>query len=63
MIMRASEDFLPWDELKAGLDRLLAALEQEDFTRVRQLLRELVEGYQPEGEIVDWVYLHRRREQ
>lgn len=63
MIMRASEDFLPWDELKVALNRLLAALEQEDFTRVRQLLRELVEGYQPEGEIVDWVYLHRRREQ
>lgn len=63
MIMRANEDFLSWDELKAGLQRLLAALEQEDFTRVRQSLRELVEGYQPEGEIVDWVYLHRRREQ
>ena len=63
MIMRASEDFLPWDELKDGIGRLHAALEQEDLARVRQLLRELVEGYQPEGEIVDWVYLHRRREQ
>lgn len=60
MIMRASEDFLPWDELKLALGRLLEALEQDDFVLVRQLLRELVEGYKPEGEIVDWVHLHRR---
>ncbi len=61
MVMRATEDFLPWDELKFALGRLLTALEQDDFVLVRQLLCELVEGYKPEGEIVDWVHLHRRQ--
>jgi FlaA1/EpsC-like NDP-sugar epimerase len=60
MIMSASEDYLPWDILKERLDRLLQAVSEEDFSRVRQYLRELVSGYAPEGEIVDWFYQQRR---
>lgn len=62
MIMRANEDCLSWAELQAGLGRLMNAVEREDFTAVRQLLRELVDGYRPEGEIVDWIHLHKKRE-
>ncbi|WP_442112998.1 polysaccharide biosynthesis protein [Pseudomonas sp. NUPR-001] len=62
MIMRANEDYLPWDTLKNRLSELLSAASQEDFTRVRQLLRATVTGYTPEGEIVDWVYQQRRLE-
>ncbi|MDH0134436.1 hypothetical protein BIW19_00345 [Pseudomonas putida] len=60
MIMSASEDFLAWDTLKDTLRQLLAAVEVDDFNRVRQLLRETVSGYSPEGEIVDWIYQQRR---
>ncbi|WP_426190895.1 polysaccharide biosynthesis protein [Pseudomonas sp. NFXW11] len=60
MIMSANEDHLPWDTLKVKLGELLAALEADDYSRVRQLLRETVSGYTPEGEIVDWVYQQRR---
>lgn len=60
MIMSASEDFLPWDELKDALNQLLGAASADDFVRVRQLLRETVIGYAPEGEIVDWIYQQRR---
>jgi FlaA1/EpsC-like NDP-sugar epimerase len=62
MIMTASEDYLPWDVLKARLVELLAAVEQDDYSRVRQLLRETVSGYTPDGEIVDWIFQQRRLE-
>jgi FlaA1/EpsC-like NDP-sugar epimerase len=62
MIMSANEDYLSWDLLKAKLTELLAALEQDDYTRVRQLLRDTVSGYTPDGEIVDWIYQQRRLE-
>ncbi|MHC8354997.1 polysaccharide biosynthesis protein [Pseudomonas sp. LB3P81] len=62
MIMSANEDFLPWDVLKAKLVELLVAVEKDDYSRVRQLLRDTVSGYTPEGEIVDWIYQQRRLE-
>lgn len=62
MIMSANEDFLPWEVLKAKLLLMLAAIEEDDYTRVRQLLRDTVSGYSPDGEIVDWIYQQRRME-
>ena len=62
MIMRADEEHLSWDALKKLLDELLAAVKRDDYERVRQLLREAVSGYAPEGEIVDWIHLQRRIE-
>lgn len=62
MIMSANEDHLPWDQLKFKLTELLTAVEQDDYARVRQLLRETVSGYSPDGEIVDWIYQQRRLE-
>nr|WP_129211909.1 nucleoside-diphosphate sugar epimerase/dehydratase [Candidatus Pseudomonas adelgestsugas] len=56
MIMSASEDYLPWELLKPKLLDLLTAVDQGDFNRVRQLLRDTVSGYTPNGEIVDWIY-------
>ena len=60
MIMRANEEYLSWEAFKQVLDDLLAAVERDDYERVRQLLRETVSGYVPEGEIVDWIHLKRR---
>ncbi|CAE6916061.1 polysaccharide biosynthesis protein [Ectopseudomonas khazarica] len=60
MIMRAEEDMLPWEELKVRLQALLAAVDEDDYARVRMLLRETVYGYVPEGEIVDWIHLRNR---
>ncbi|MDT3313317.1 nucleoside-diphosphate sugar epimerase/dehydratase [Pseudomonas sp. rhizo66] len=62
MIMTANEDHLPWEALKVKLNELLVAVENDDYTRVRQLLRETVSGYTPDGEIVDWIYQQRRLE-
>ena len=62
MIMSANEDMLSWDELKGRLGLLLDAVDQDDYARVRQLLRETVSGYSPEGDIVDWIYQQSRVE-
>lgn len=62
MIMRASEEYLPWEVFKVRLEELLAAVESDDFVSVRQLLRETVNGYVPDGEIVDHIYVQRRTE-
>ena len=62
MIMRANEEHLSWEALKVVLEELFAAVECDDYDRVRQLLRETVSGYSPEGEIVDWVHVQRRTE-
>jgi len=62
MIMRANEEHLSWEAFKAVLSELLAAVACDDYDRVRQLLRETVSGYKPEGEIVDWIHMKRRLE-
>lgn len=62
MIMTANEDYLSWDSLRESLGVLSQAVAEENFTKVRQLLRELVSGYSPQGEIVDWVYQQRRHD-
>jgi hypothetical protein len=38
---------------KISFSALLAAISTDDYVRVRQLLRETVSGYSPDGEIVD----------
>lgn len=60
MIMRANEDFVDWESLKIRLNSLMAALAKEDFGQVRLILREVVNGYNPDGEIVDWIYQQQR---
>jgi len=56
-IMKAHEDFLPWTELQSKLAALGLALDANDVLLIRTLLIGLVPGYQPEGEVVDWVHL------
>lgn len=62
MIMSANEEHLAWETLKLKLSELLLAVDQDDYARVRQLLRDTVSGYAPDGEIVDWIYQQRRLE-
>jgi FlaA1/EpsC-like NDP-sugar epimerase len=62
MIMSALEDALGWEALKGGLQALLDALQADDYVRVRYVLRELVNGYSPSDDIVDWKHLQQRRD-
>ena len=61
-IMKAHEDFLPWAQLEEKLAALRLALDTNDVGVLRRLLEQLVSGYAPSGEIVDWVYLANEAE-
>jgi FlaA1/EpsC-like NDP-sugar epimerase len=56
-IMKAHEDFLPWDGLQAKLCDLCLALDANNVPLICTLLKDLVPGYQPDGEVVDWVWM------
>ncbi len=60
MILRAQEELIAWEPLKQILADLLQAIDADDYVRVRQLLRQAVNGYVPEGEIVDWIHCQQR---
>jgi len=56
-IMKAHEEFLPWAVFEAKLDALGVALNVNDVGVIRLMMKQLVAGYTPSDEIVDWVYL------
>ena len=56
-IMKADEEFIPWAVLSEKLSSLEFALNVNDVTLVRSMLEQLVIGYKPNDQIVDWVFL------
>jgi FlaA1/EpsC-like NDP-sugar epimerase len=60
-IMKAHEEFLPWSNLQEKLDALSIAMSVNDVPVIRGLLQQLVKGYEPSGEVVDWIYLENER--
>ena len=60
-IMKAHEDFLPWKELQIKLAALGLALDVNNVPLIRTLLKELVPGYQPDAEVVDWVWMENAK--
>lgn len=61
-IMKAHEELIPWGELKDKLNALEMALNVNDVGVIRLMMEELVVGYKPINEIVDWVYLEQEAE-
>jgi len=60
-IMKAHEEFLPWPQLQAKLDELMQAVDANNVPAIRALIQKLVSGYQPEGEVVDWVWMQQAK--
>ena len=58
-IMKAHEEFIPWAEFEAKLQSLELALNANDVPVIRLMMQQMVSGYQPSDEIVDWVYLEQ----
>jgi FlaA1/EpsC-like NDP-sugar epimerase len=56
-IMKAHEEFIPWSALEDKLNALEMALNVNDVGVIRLMMENLVAGYTPSDEIVDWVYL------
>lgn len=46
-IMKAHEEFLSWNDLQQKLEKLSLALEENDPDLIRDILKKLVSGYQP----------------
>jgi len=60
-IMKAREAWLEASELQAAFQQLDTAMEAGDLARVRKILQSLVQGYQPETDIVDWLHLQKKK--
>jgi FlaA1/EpsC-like NDP-sugar epimerase len=52
-MMKANEDFLSWEDLKIKLDTLENALNLNNILLIRESLKDLVAGYQPEDLVDD----------
>ncbi len=61
-IMKAHEEFIPWAEFEAKLTALEMALNVNDVGVIRLMMQQLVAGYIPRDDIVDWVYLEQEAE-
>ena len=62
MIMRANENRLDWEALKLVLDELAGAIADDNYPRIRSLFLDVVDGYRPDSEMVDWIHLHHTTE-
>ncbi len=61
-IMKAHEEFIPWAEFESKLTALEMALNVNDVGVIRLMMQQLVAGYIPSDDIVDWVYLEQEAE-
>lgn len=61
-IMKAQEQFVPWDRLEPKLVTLEAAIKQNDVATIRELIQELVSGYTTQNNIIDWIYMEQLAE-
>ena len=61
-IMKAHEEFIPWADFEAKLRTLEVALNVNDVGVIRLMLQQLIAGYIPSDDIVDWVYLEQEAE-
>ena len=60
-IMKANEEFIELDTLELLLQTLVVKLDSNDISSVRLILQEIVPGYLPSSEVVDWVHLAGQR--
>lgn len=56
-IMRAAEEYIPWSTLDSQLRAMESSLNANDVIGILLLMQQLVTGYTPADEIVDWIYL------
>jgi len=61
-IMKAHEELIPWADLEGKLNALEMALNVNDVSVIRLMMRKLISGYTPSDEIVDWVYMEQEAE-
>jgi len=60
-VMKANEDCPQWEELWRQFGVLGAALESSDVPALKLVLKQMLAGYQPHMEVVDWVHVEQHR--
>jgi FlaA1/EpsC-like NDP-sugar epimerase len=61
-ILKAHEEFIPWEVLEDKLKSLEMALNVNDVCAIRLMMQQLVPGYTPNEDIVDWVHMEQANE-
>ena len=61
-ILRAKDPFIPWHELESDIRMLKILLSRNNVEAILTIMQKLVEGYQPSGEVVDWVFSEQVRQ-
>ena len=61
-VMRAREEAIGWESLMCKMEELETALAANDVAHIKRILQELVSGYQPADEIVDWIHLEQTQQ-
>jgi FlaA1/EpsC-like NDP-sugar epimerase len=56
-IMKAQENFVPWSDLEPSLLKLSELITNNDVASIREILSQLVTGFAPADDLVDWVHL------
>lgn len=59
-IMMAREDDLPWPELSESLAEMERLIVAGDVVKARELLNRLIPEYEPNKDIVDWLFIESR---
>ena len=60
LIIKSNEEFLTLPEFAEKLEKLHTVLEAGDIVSLKTFFQELVFGYTPDQEIVDWIHLARK---
>ena len=60
-IQRAQDPFIAWNELEADLENFAVLISQNNIEVIVSLLRKLVVGYEPSGDLVDWIFSEQLR--
>ena len=55
-IFKAKEKYMPWMELKKEIQNLEKYISSNDLPHILIILKNLVEGFKPEGKIVDYIF-------
>lgn len=61
-IMRASETYIPWPELYPELEKIKRVMDNNDIATGFSMLKKLVDGFEPEGDVVDWIHIKQGKQ-
>ncbi|MDB4021003.1 polysaccharide biosynthesis protein [Litorivicinus sp.] len=60
-IMRAKEQFVPWKDLRLDLDVLKHLADDNHVEDAFILMQKMVDGFEPVGQVVDWLHAEQQR--